>query len=151
MDNIEPDAKDNQGRTPLSYAVEASDTDESIKLLLAVDNVDPDSRDCQGRTPLSYAAGIGRGQAVELLLSRYDVNPDSKDDNGRTPIMIAKEKGNDDIVELIAQEIKARQEEQAESMSEENDNKYANGTIGPYPFDTSKTATRPQRERQKGL
>lgn len=138
---LDSDTKDNDGRTPLSWAAEGSEdfihTNEDMVELLIINGADPDAKDNMGRTPLFWAAKWGRLEEAQKLLSRCNIDPDSKDNNGQTPIMIAEKEGYDTVVELIAQKIKARQEEQAESMSEENDNEYANGTIRPYPFDTS--------------
>lgn len=56
---IDPNSKDNKGRTPLSWAAERG-TGAIIRLLLASNQrVDAESKDISGCTPLSYAAGHG--------------------------------------------------------------------------------------------
>jgi ankyrin repeat protein len=53
-DGVDPDAKDYEGRTPLSLA--AGKGHEIVtKLLLAMDGVNPESKDLSGETPLSWA------------------------------------------------------------------------------------------------
>ena len=58
-DDVDPDSKDFQLRTPLSYAL-AGGHEAVAKLLLAEDRIDPSSKSTTGRTPLSYPA---RGRA----------------------------------------------------------------------------------------
>jgi hypothetical protein len=55
---VDPDAKDNVGRTPLSVAAGAG-SEAMVKLLLDTGKVDPDAKDNDGRTPLNRAAGAG--------------------------------------------------------------------------------------------
>jgi len=60
-DQVDPDSRDDDGRTPLSYGARA-ESEGIVKLLLERDEVDPESLDNNGRTPLSYAAeGDGGG------------------------------------------------------------------------------------------
>jgi len=59
----DPDAKDEDGRTPLSRA----GTEEVVKLLLATDKVDPNAKDKGGRTPLSRGLAMGVKTMVELF------------------------------------------------------------------------------------
>jgi hypothetical protein len=66
---VDVDSKDNEGRTPLSYA--ASDGQEAaMKLLLDTDKVDIDSKDRDGRTPLSHAAQGGHENVAIVLLEK---------------------------------------------------------------------------------
>ena len=57
-DSVNPDSRDNSGRTPLSYAARTR-SEVVMKLLLAQDGFSPDSRDSDSRPPLSYATGRG--------------------------------------------------------------------------------------------
>ncbi len=84
----EPDAKDSQGRTPLSWAARYN-AKELVKLLLAQDSMEVNSKDSAGRTPLCWAVGSGSEEVVKLLLARGDVEADSKDSAGRTPLFYA--------------------------------------------------------------
>ncbi|KAF3913241.1 Ankyrin-1 [Arthrobotrys entomopaga] len=52
--HVDPDSRDNEGRTPLSYAAERGNGDMA-RLLYATGKVDLDSKCNDGRTPLSYA------------------------------------------------------------------------------------------------
>ncbi|KAF2257684.1 ankyrin [Lojkania enalia] len=128
---VDPDPKDKNGRTPLSWAAErgftaaislllakTDDKDgrtplswaagegygEILKQLLAKDGVDLDSKDKDGRTPLSWAAGGGHGEIVKQLLAKDVVNPDSKDKDGRTPLSWAGEKGNMAVIQQLAKD-----------------------------------------------
>jgi ankyrin repeat protein len=80
-----PDSKDNDGRTPLSWAA-GMGHEAVMKLLLAKDGVDLISKDEVGKTPLSWAARNGHEAVVKLLLATDGVDPDSMDNNGRTPL-----------------------------------------------------------------
>ncbi|KKZ68821.1 hypothetical protein EMCG_00985 [[Emmonsia] crescens] len=54
---VEVDSKDNDGRTPLSYAIESGcGNEKAIELLLELGNANADLTDGFGRTPASYAA-----------------------------------------------------------------------------------------------
>ena len=63
-----PDARDNDGRTPLSYAAERGN-ETVVKLLLDCD-VNPNSECANGWTPLSRAVERGSAAIVQLLLDR---------------------------------------------------------------------------------
>ena len=94
------DAKNDEGRTPLSYAA-GNGNETIVKLLVERDDVNVDSRDIDGQTPLSYAAQYGRNAIVKLLIKRDDVNVNSKDNYGRTPLLYAVELGENTIVKLL--------------------------------------------------
>jgi hypothetical protein len=98
----EIDAKDDYGRTPLSWAAE-NGHETVIKLLLATGEVDVDSKDTEyGRTPLSWAASNGHEAVVKLLLETGKVDVDSKDtEYGRTPLWWAARNGHEAVVKLL--------------------------------------------------
>ena len=79
------DSKDNDGRTPLSYAAQ-SGHEAIVKLLLTREGVDADLKGNDGQTPLSCAAQSGHEAIVKLLLAREGVDADSKDNDGQTPL-----------------------------------------------------------------
>jgi ankyrin repeat protein len=96
--NVDPDPKDEEGRTPLSFAAKAGH-EAVVKLLLAI-GVDADSKDNYGWTPLSFAADVGHEAVVKLLLAmRVDAN--SKDNHGRTPLSFAIENEHEGVVRLL--------------------------------------------------
>lgn len=87
-DNVNADAADKRGRTPLSWAAESGNI-TAVKRLLAKDGVKPDSRDKAGRSPLSWAAMNCHVLVMDRLLAGGDVDPDSKDKYGWTPLLWA--------------------------------------------------------------
>lgn len=68
-DRVDPDAKDKNGRSPLSWAAQIGHG-KIVQLLLDTDQVDPDAEDKDGLTPLSWAAQNGHERTVELLRKR---------------------------------------------------------------------------------
>ena len=62
------DARDSDGRTPLSWATESGH--EAVVELLLEKGASLSSRDNYGRTPLSRAAGMGHENIIKLLLER---------------------------------------------------------------------------------
>jgi ankyrin repeat domain-containing protein 50 len=68
-DKANPDVKDGDGRTPLSWAAEKGH-EAVVKLFLETDKVNPDSKDANGQTPLSQAIEGGSVATVRLLLAR---------------------------------------------------------------------------------
>ena len=105
-DDVAADSRDNEGRTPLSWAAEFSWAAEAgkeavVRLLLSRDDVVSDSRDIDGRTPLSRAAQRGHEGTVRLLLNQGDVIADSRDNRGRTPLSWAATEGQDAVVRLL--------------------------------------------------
>lgn len=64
--SVDPDAKDNEGRTQLSWAA-AHGRKTVVELLLATGHVDPDAKDNNDWPPLRWAARNGVENVVELL------------------------------------------------------------------------------------
>jgi ankyrin repeat protein len=113
-----PDARDEDGRTPLSIAAEVG-VEPLVELLLSTGEVDPDAKDKDGRTPLSWAAKNGgegivevllatgrvdpdvKDEVVKLLLATGKVDPDARDKNGRTPLSRAAEAGAEEVIKLL--------------------------------------------------
>jgi ankyrin repeat protein len=96
-----PDSKDHDGRTPLSWAAAKEQLswmtnakhEAVVELLLANNCVDMNTKDTGGRTPLSWAAGEGHYARVKLLLAKDGIDRDSKDDLDQTPLWWAIKNG----------------------------------------------------------
>ena len=98
---IDIDARDNGGRTPLSWAAGAGDR-EVVKLFLQHGKgIDVNAKDAGGRTPLSWAAARECSpqqeliaatvkseivQMVEMLLKYDGIDVGARDNSGRTPL-----------------------------------------------------------------
>ncbi|KFY24439.1 hypothetical protein V493_05229 [Pseudogymnoascus sp. VKM F-4281 (FW-2241)] len=95
-----PDSKDTDGRTPLSYAAE-NGNEAIVKLLLATAGVDADSNNVWKKTPLSLAAENGHESVVKLLLATVGVNAEALDCAYYTPLAHAASKGHEAIVKLL--------------------------------------------------
>jgi hypothetical protein len=94
-DRVEVNSRDNNGRTPLSWAAADHFVDAAvIQLFLQHNQVEVDSRDHDGRTPLWHAVTRPNGvlilQDVVPLLASGKVNPSAKDKNGSSPLSIAE-------------------------------------------------------------
>jgi ankyrin repeat protein len=97
--NVDPDSKDEKGRTPLSWAAE-KEHEDIVTLLLENGSTNLDSKDKEGRTPLSFSAEAGHEAIVKLLLA-FGVNADSKDNYGWTPLSFAADAGHEAVVKLL--------------------------------------------------
>ncbi|EAT87959.1 hypothetical protein SNOG_04199 [Parastagonospora nodorum SN15] len=94
---IDPNVRDEEGRTPLSVAA-LHGHEKIVKVLLQNDKVDPDSRDDRGRTPLSHAALSGHEAVVRLFLDDERVDPNLKDTTGNNPFSRVVRDGTRPIV-----------------------------------------------------
>ncbi|RFU23836.1 hypothetical protein B7463_g12501, partial [Scytalidium lignicola] len=99
-DDVDINSKDNDGQSPLTWAVQ-NEHEAIIELLLAKNDVDVNSKDNNGRTPLSFAAENGDEAVVKLLLAKDDVDINSKDNDDRTPLSFAAEDGHEAVVKLL--------------------------------------------------
>lgn len=63
--------RDDEGRTPLSYAAE-TEHNKVVRLLLSRDDVTLDSRNNKSRSPLDWAKNRGHDVAVRLLEQKME-------------------------------------------------------------------------------
>jgi ankyrin repeat protein len=99
-DQVDVNAKDPCGRTPLSQAAE-NGHEVVVQLLLANDRVDVNAEDNNGRTPMLRAAENGHEAVVQLLLENDQVNVNTKLFFRQTPLSLAAEKGHEAVVKLL--------------------------------------------------
>lgn len=100
-DRVNPDTRDNYGRTPLMIAVEKGST-KIVEMLLATDRVDPDTKNNERRTPLIIAVEKGLIEIVKMLLATGRVDPAAEDKGGNTPLSRAVEHGDTAVVTLLS-------------------------------------------------
>ncbi|KAI7972793.1 hypothetical protein EIK77_003939 [Talaromyces pinophilus] len=98
LENIPCDPKDEDNRTPLSWAAEKGHT--AVVVLLLNKDADVNTHDKSGTTPLVFAVMNGRKDVIELLLE-YGGRLNSRDDLGRTPLWHAANLGRTDVVQLL--------------------------------------------------
>lgn len=97
-EDIDLDAKDIEGKTPLMYAVFNNDT-EIIEAIIKRD-VDVNSVDSVGRTALHWASYYGNEDALILLLqNKVDIS--IKDTNDSTALDLARFEGHENIIEIL--------------------------------------------------
>ncbi|KAJ6789033.1 hypothetical protein PWT90_07832 [Aphanocladium album] len=92
------DARDSDGRTPLSHIVETGH--EAIVKILLENGANVDAKDNDGRTPLSYTVETGHEVIMEMLLEK-GANIDVEDNYGLTPLSYTVEKGLEAIAQLL--------------------------------------------------
>ncbi|OBT53555.1 hypothetical protein VE04_06749 [Pseudogymnoascus sp. 24MN13] len=87
----EIDARDNTGRTALSWCATVADKTAitMISDLIKLPSVDPNSRDRSGQTVLTRAVRSGNLELVEALLNSPRIDPDLPANRGSTPLMLA--------------------------------------------------------------
>jgi ankyrin repeat protein len=104
LDCVDPNLKDTNDQTPLSWAAEKGH-EGVVKLLLDTGKVDVDSKDdtVYSQTPLLWAARNGHEGVVKLLLDTGKVDVDLKDDTmySRTPLLWAAANGHEGVVKLL--------------------------------------------------
>lgn len=98
-------ARDSNGRTPLSWAA-GTGSAGTISLLLAANGIHADAGDKGSRRPLWWAAALGRPTAVRLLLNSQQVTINATDSSGQTALLAAaaglgKEPDIEDCVQLL--------------------------------------------------
>jgi ankyrin repeat protein len=95
----DPDSKDSEGRTPLSWAARRGHA-VVVELLLATGSVNPNTKDRWMRTTLQFASFKGYITVVELLLGAgADLN--AKGGHYGNALQAASAKGHTAIVELL--------------------------------------------------
>src|SRR5205823_2535532 len=80
-------ARDHEGRTPLSFVLNDWNAPEHAGLLIA-HGADVRARDPMGDTPLHHAALFGSEAQIALLLE-HGAEIDARTENGRTPLHYA--------------------------------------------------------------
>jgi ankyrin repeat protein len=95
-----PDSRDKQSRTPLSFAAEKGSV--AVVHLLLENGATPDSKDSEyEQTPLSFPAKHGYGMVVRYLLLTDGVDPKSRDSDGRTPLSLAAGSWHGEVVRIL--------------------------------------------------
>jgi ankyrin repeat protein len=98
--NIDADAKDNDGFSPLLWA--ARDGYESVvRLLLERQDVTADAKTADGDTALTWASANGHEAMVRLLLEKTNVDVNWKNRLGRNALSLAAQGGHQAIVRLL--------------------------------------------------
>jgi ankyrin repeat protein len=92
------DAKDEDGRTPISYAVEKGCG--AIVMLLAENRADVNLEDNEGVRPLDWAVGGGHNTIVRVLL-RYGADINGIRSDGATQLTVAASRGYTALVLLM--------------------------------------------------
>lgn len=98
-DSVDPNLKDNNGRTPLSWAAEGGCA--VVQLLLENGKVEVDTKDNDGRTPLLWAAKRGNEAIVKLLLETGKTDVNVKVFGDGTPLSWAARLGHEAMLKLL--------------------------------------------------
>lgn len=96
--NVQPDQKENSGRTPLWRA--AAKGHWGVVRLLAAHGADIDTHLQGVSTPIGWAVQKGNRDAIDCLIS-MGANVNLVDSEGRAPLSYAAEEGFSSIVELL--------------------------------------------------
>ncbi|KAK2590289.1 hypothetical protein QQS21_012026 [Conoideocrella luteorostrata] len=97
---VDINTKDNNNRTPLSWAA-ANGHETIVNALLAIGKADINVKDKYSQTPLLWAAKKGHETVVKALLATGEVDVDAKDDFSQTPLIWAAKEGHDTIVKAL--------------------------------------------------
>ncbi|KAH6859182.1 ankyrin repeat-containing domain protein [Coprinopsis sp. MPI-PUGE-AT-0042] len=84
-DDIQPNAANNAGLTPLTWASQGGN-EVIVKLLLKRDDIQPNLADRDGSTPLIWASRNGFEGTIRLLLERDDIQLDAANKDGKTAL-----------------------------------------------------------------
>jgi putative CocE/NonD family hydrolase len=98
QENIDIDAKNDRGRTPLYIAVDTNNL-EMVELLIDR-GADINTKNNRGKTPLYRAIEEERNDIAELLI-KEGANINVKNKSGKTPLYIAANTNNIKMVELL--------------------------------------------------
>eukprot|EP00051_Salpingoeca_urceolata_P004403 m.64758 g.64758 ORF g.64758 m.64758 type:complete len:969 (+) comp13613_c0_seq1:799-3705(+) len=96
----DPGRQDNQGRTPLHWAVEHDDG-QCMELLLGVAGHAVNTPDQHGRTVLHTAVAKNDVGMAQFILSHPDCNVDVQDETGRSSLHWAAAAGYHEAVQLL--------------------------------------------------
>ena len=98
---VDANATDDFGRTPLSLAAEIGN-EIVVRALLESGKAEVDSKDEKGRTPLLWAARNGHETVQKLLIDTGKVDVELRDERyGQTPLLYAVRNGHKAVVELL--------------------------------------------------
>ncbi|TKW29448.1 hypothetical protein SEVIR_3G394900v4 [Setaria viridis] len=98
---VDVDAADADGATPLILAVQGVGSTTTLKILLSR-GADPNKADSIGVTPLHIAAERGSYEVAEQLLSK-EAEVDPICENGGAPIHVSAENGHAKVLKLLLQ------------------------------------------------
>ncbi|XP_019857637.1 PREDICTED: ankyrin-1-like [Amphimedon queenslandica] len=107
--NINVNAQNNNGMTPLLTACSKGYT-EAI-LLLLLDKADPNITDNKGKTALMYTCENGHSEIVEHLLRTYETDPLQKSNNGISALSYAAYSGSIEVINILLHKHNPDQEE----------------------------------------
>ncbi|CAN9468700.1 unnamed protein product [Alternaria alternata] len=97
---VDPDAKNKNGWTPLSWAAENGHA-AVVKLLLDTCKADPNTKDESEWTPLLWAAQNGHTAVVKQLLDTGKADPNAEDESEWTPLLWAARNGHTAVVKQL--------------------------------------------------
>jgi ankyrin repeat protein len=109
IEQVDPNGRDAQGRTPLLIAMSQQDWKTARRLVDAGAQVD--LADKSGFTPLMAAAMHGNLEMFRLFLARTaNVHPEAQTHDGRDLVGMALDGGNPEIVETVLERLPAMPE-----------------------------------------
>ena len=92
------DAEDEHGKTPLIFAVDSRNSDVVSTLVNA--GADANAKDDNGWSPLIYTAWRGNPDSANALV-KVGADANAQDNDGWTPLMYAARSGNLDVVSAL--------------------------------------------------